>query len=191
MANIINEIFVSIGGDRRRFDALVAALGEGLSVVPERKAFRVPWTILEASWIRSESISVPSPGTSARLAFRTPVRLGPRRAMAAQWPDLIVALADRAVRLGRWQALHIEPSLGEWRRLAERTAFRELGMFPVVWDRRSGVQGGKRIPMMGLIGKLDIVAPPEALMPLLALGETMHAGGHTSLGLGRYALFCY
>ena len=42
--------------------------------------------------------------------------------------------------------------------------------------------------MMGLIGTLDIVHPRPELMTLLALGETMHIGGHTALGLGRYEL---
>ena len=42
--------------------------------------------------------------------------------------------------------------------------------------------------MSGYLGALDIARPPERLMPLLALGETMHVGGGVSLGLGRYDL---
>ena len=63
-------------------------------------------------------------------------------------------------------------------------------MVLVTWQRRSGAQAGQALTMTGLVGKLDIVTPPEGLMPLLALGETMHGGSHTALGLGRYSLYC-
>lgn len=173
------------------FDALMAALADGIAIVPGRKGFRAVWCVREASWTRSESTGVPKATTSwVRLTFHTPVRLGPRRALGVRWPDLIVSLADRASRFARWQGLNVEADLGTWRRLGEGTRFRDEGMRPCAWDRRSGGQGGKKIPMVGLTGKLDIERPGEALMPLLVLGATMHVGGHTALGLGRYELFC-
>ncbi len=173
------------------FDALIAAVADGIAVVPGRKGFRHPWVVHDAGWTRQESISVPRAPTSyARLLFHTPVRLGPRRALGSRWPDLVVSLAERAARFARWQGVRVDPDLGAWRQLAERTKFVDAGMLPCVWHRRSGGQGGRRIPMAGLIGTLDIIMPHEALMPLLALGTTMRVGGHTALGLGRYELFC-
>jgi hypothetical protein len=172
------------------FDALMAALADGIAIVPGRKGFRLRWRVQEANWTRSESILVPKVTASwARLKFRTPIRLGPRRALGARWPDVVVSLADRAARFALWQGLSVEAELGMWRRLGERITFRDNDMRPCAWDRRSGGQGGRKIPMVGLIGQLDIEKPSEVIMPLLALGETMHVGGHTALGLGRYELY--
>jgi hypothetical protein len=171
------------------FDSFLAALAGGVAIAIERPAFRRPWTVLDAQWTRTESVAVPVPNEFARLIFRTPVRLGLRRSVGWHWPGMIAALADRAARMARWQGLHVDPEPLYWRSVGEKLIFRDSMMRPAApWVRRSGAQGGRQIAMMGVEGALDIVRPPEALMPLLALGETMHVGSHTALGLGRYEL---
>ena len=175
---------------QKAFDALTSALQIGISIRPERRGRRVPIEILDANWVRTESITVPMPTGSSRLLFKTPVRLGPRRSLRTHWPDLIVALADRVSRLARWQGITIEPQLGRWRDLAEKLEFRDEEMVFESWGRRSGAQGGRYVPMMGMRGTIDIVrTPPEALV-LLAIGQHTFVGGHTALGLGRYELLC-
>jgi hypothetical protein len=172
------------------FDALISAFHVGMSIRPERRGPRVPLEILEAAWVRTESISVPQPTGSSRLLFKTPVRLGPRRSLSRHWPDLIVALADRVSRLARWQGIMIEPQLGRWRDLAEKLEFRDEGMVFEGWARRSGAQGGRCVPMMGMRGSLDIIHTPPDVLVLLAIGQHIFVGGHTALGLGRYELLC-
>ena len=168
------------------FDAFIAALGHGIAIRPLSRLRRVSFDIIETAWSRAERIAMPVATNPAWLRFQTPVRLGPRRALRAHWPDLIVALADRVSRLARWQGLLVPANLGEWRRRAERIDFDDRKMRAVAWDRRSGAQRGQLVPMIGLIGTLEIVSVHEDLLPLLALGQLVHAGGHTTLGLGRY-----
>lgn len=57
-------------------------------------------------------------------------------------------------------------------------------------QRHSGTQNQK-LPLGGLIGSATLSGPAEALqalMPLLQLGEQLHMGKETVMGLGRYKL---
>jgi CRISPR/Cas system endoribonuclease Cas6 (RAMP superfamily) len=57
-------------------------------------------------------------------------------------------------------------------------------------ERRSGTQGQK-LPLGGLIGIATLQGPAahlQALLPLLQLGEQVHIGKETVMGLGRYQL---
>jgi hypothetical protein len=170
------------------FDAFVSALKSGVAVRAMVRNRREPIQIFQADWSRSERIPVPSSTGPSWLRFHTPVRLGPRRALRAHWPDLILSLVDRLSHLCRWQGLTVDVNLSEWRGRAERMKFDDKGMRAETWDRRSGAQGGRQVPMMGLTGTLQLNAVPEVLLPLLAIGQHVHVGGHTALGLGRYEL---
>ena len=55
------------------------------------------------------------------------------------------------------------------------------------WERYSQRQD-VRMKMGGLIGKISFKGNLEEFMPLIQLGEFIHAGKGTSFGLGRYEL---
>jgi CRISPR/Cas system endoribonuclease Cas6 (RAMP superfamily) len=57
-------------------------------------------------------------------------------------------------------------------------------------QRHSGTQNQK-LPLGGLIGTATLSGPTAAmqtLLPLLQLGERLHIGKETAMGLGRYQL---
>lgn len=72
---------------------MLAALAHGVTIVPGRSDFRWPWAVVDADWTRSQTVEVPRAASCVRLAFATPLRIGPRRALGGRWPDLIVSLA--------------------------------------------------------------------------------------------------
>jgi hypothetical protein len=170
------------------FDAFVSGLESGIAIDERPGAARRPFVVEAAEWSRTEAIDVPSGGMALRLSFRTPLQLGPRHTLGMRYPDIIVSAAERAAGLAIWQGFRVEPELGRWRDIAKQLSFNDEGLRPVTWERRSGAQGGRLIGMAGLVGHLDIIRPPESILPLLALGETMHVGGGSALGLGRYDL---
>ncbi|MBI5326725.1 MAG: CRISPR system precrRNA processing endoribonuclease RAMP protein Cas6 [Deltaproteobacteria bacterium] len=55
------------------------------------------------------------------------------------------------------------------------------------WERYSARQD-VRMKMGGLIGKIDFKGNMEEFMPLIRLGEFIHAGKGTSFGLGKYEI---
>lgn len=63
------------------FDAFVRAFEDGLASRPNRRGVRTTFEILDAQWTRGEKLKVPINTGSARLVFRTPLRLGPRHAI--------------------------------------------------------------------------------------------------------------
>lgn len=172
------------------FDALLAAVssGEGLAIGPDPGARRVRLPLISADWQLRRSIPSRPLGPLARLLFRTPLRLGPRHALGLRYSDIIVSAADRVAALARWQGLAVEPSLSAWRDVAKRLVFDDGTLRAVAWTRRSGAQAGRAVPMAGLCGALDIRRPPESIAPLLIIGEQIHVGAGTSLGLGRFDL---
>lgn len=57
-------------------------------------------------------------------------------------------------------------------------------------QRHSGTQN-QQLPLGGLIGSTTLIGPTadlQALLPLLQLGEQLHIGKETVMGLGRYRL---
>ena len=167
---------------------LLAALDGGITL-RETGGRRVPVEITAATWWRTERVPVPEPPDRAILRFATPLRLRATGPLSSSPADLVFALVERAAGLARWQGLLVAPDWSGWRDLGKTIHADADAMRPTSWQRRSSLQA-RSFTMAGLLGDLVIHHPPEALMPLLALGATAHVGAHTSLGLGRYTLIC-
>ena len=165
---------------------LLAMLETGLTL-REAGGRRVPFEATSAAWWRSERIVVPDQPETAILRFTTPLRLRATGSLSTDPADLVFALVERACGLARWQGLRVTPPWSQWRDLGKSLTADSSTMRPTSWQRRSSLQA-KRFGMAGLLGDLVLHHPPQALMPVLALGATAHVGAHTSLGLGRYTL---
>jgi hypothetical protein len=101
---------------------------------------------------------------------------------------LIPSLGNRIAGLARWQDCAVE---ADWRSIADhaRSLRYDPGdLSPNGWRRASRRQGRTDIPVEGLNGSLIIEGDLAPVWPLLALGVLCHAGGRSSLGLGRYEL---
>ena len=173
---------------RELLDGLLAMLDAGLTL-REAGGMRVPFQPLAAAWWRTERVAVPEAPDRAILRFTTPLRLRASGPLGTTPADLVFAMVERAAGLARWQGLLVEPDWSGWRNRGKTIGADSRAMRPLAWERRSSLQG-KRFAMAGLLGDLVLHNPPEALMPVLALGATAHVGAHTSLGLGRYELIC-
>ena len=127
------------------------------------------------------------------LAFETPleIRLRDAAGHAAESPfalaTMVATLGNRISGLARWQDAAVD---GDFQALKEHAATLQVQVLdhpPEHWRRFSHRQG-QWIPMAGRRPVVLIEGRLAELMPLLAIGETCHAGSHASLGLGRYAL---
>ncbi len=181
-------------------EALVAALRQGDPLRAAGPGGRDPAesvTVIRARRLLSaEGLSVPAAAAAAELTLVTPLQL--RRGTETAFDglgSLVASLGNRISGLARWQDCAVA---ADWRGLV---AFAEnlrcdAELRPVRWMRWSGRQGGRAIPMDGLIGRIVIDGGPGngpggglgPLVPLLALGATAHAGSHAALGLGAYDL---
>ena len=131
------------------------------------------------------------------LAFETPLEIRPRQRACgvaggggeagSDFPMLTASLGNRISGLARWQDAAIEADFRGLKDQAAAVAVRLLEHAPDRWLRFSRRQG-QWIPMAGrrLVALIEGDLAP--LLPLLAIGETCHAGSHASLGLGRYTL---
>lgn len=173
------------------FDALIDALAHGVAQGEEPGSPRRPLGIVSADWSRREGVAIPAPCREARLLWRTPLRIGPRRALGQRWADVIVSAAERVAGLAAWQGLAVACDLRAWRARASGLAADDTDIVPVRWERATSRNPGRPIPMMGYAGALAFHRPPPEVLTVLALGERTHLGGGAALGLGRYALACY
>ncbi len=166
--------------------ALEQALAGGIDLRQGgRHVVPLPPLAMEAA--RSEAVAVPDRADLAVLDFGTPVHLHRGRRMAGSADGLAAALARRVAALARWQDLDVT-GLDVAVAQAGRLTYRQDALYPVAWTRYSVRQPGRRIEMRGLAGRLVIEGNLAPLLPLLALGETCHAGLHCALGLGQYRL---
>lgn len=167
-------------------EALVRALRQGVNVNGD-------WQTLECRdrSIRSfAQVSVPPAGTPLLVRMHTPlsIRRGDQ-AIAAGFGDLASSLTLRLEAIARWQDAALvapwEQVVAQGRTIATH-AVADSGQ-QSRWSRGSRRQD-RSIPMAGTLGQWLVDCPPPELLHLLALGQTTHAGGRTTLGLGRYSI---
>jgi hypothetical protein len=133
----------------------------------------------------------PHPVTRLRIHFVTPLRLrtGGRYNLQPTFPQLIQALLRRLHLLGCIHANWDDEVA--WRKpllaLADRASAQFAFWHIYRWARNSGTLH-RSIDMDGVLGQLEVTGDLNPLMPALRLGEHLHIGSGTTMGLGRYRL---
>lgn len=170
------------------FDALVDALAQppGLALWAGHET-GARLRLLDAYWTRSASLPEDLPVSRLALAFRTPLRIGPKDALGTSFQHMIFGLVERGMALGRWMGIHFEPNLSEWRDRVKPVRFETQDLRPVVWDTYSSRNG--RDKAAGYIGTLRIVNPEPSVMAMLRFGTVVHAGRAPAKGYGRFEIY--
>jgi hypothetical protein len=126
-----------------------------------------------------------------RLEFVTPLRMrtGGRYNARPNFAEVAGALLRRLHFLaalyggGEASTAWTHPLLAQ----ADRVRTEEARFELYRWDRFSGRQG-RRVAMDGVVGWLEASGELGGLMPALRLGEWVHVGSGTSMGMGRYRI---
>jgi len=136
---------------------------------------------------------VPSPPMEADIELVTPLRLkrqgrlvGPAELDARQ---LLTALARRFESLSKYYGRPCEPSNPGW--VAEAAANTDLVSKQLRWTdwTRYSSRQHASMEMGGLMGRVTLGGSGlGSVWPLLFLGQWLHLGKGTSLGLGQYRL---
>ena len=163
-------------------EALVRALREGVRG-PDGRGL----TITDRQNSIYEAVAVPPPAAMFGLRFETPLDLRRERADTPVLPSLVASLCNRISGLARWQDAAVEDGWAQAMKAAcagvetlERLAPVEAG------KRSSSRQGRSDIPVNGMTGDLILAGDLASLLPLLAIGQTTHAGSHAAIGQGAY-----
>lgn len=166
--------------------------------------------VIDREFWSEERVAAPTAAAAAVLAFETPLDIRERRRndghelasvrgetaerawegdgeAAFDFVRFIATLGNRVSGLARWQDVAVD---GDFRALKEQAAAVAVQVQPQPvqrWVRFSGRQE-RSIPMGGRLQVVLLEGGLGPLLPLLAIGETCHAGSHATLGLGRYRI---
>lgn len=150
--------------------------------------------VIDRRYWSEEALAEAAASESLVLAFETPLEIRHKEGARADaagssftLKSLVATLANRVSGLARWQDAAL---VTDFRALTEQAVVlpvQVLDHLPDRWRRFSRRQG-QWIPMGGRRLVVLIEGDLAPLMPLLAIGETCHAGSHASLGLGRYTM---
>ncbi|MBB4285425.1 CRISPR system precrRNA processing endoribonuclease RAMP protein Cas6 [Roseospira goensis] len=174
-------------------DALVRALrgglgggadGARLTLEPRHRAIVTP----EPPAPVMPEVVEPGLGVVA-LTVRTPLVLRRRSALVLDPLALLTSLSRRAEGFARWHDTALTVDGDALAETASALTLDGQGLSPAGWTRGSARQPGRSIPVTGVVGRLVLRGPPEALAragALLALGSRFGAGGHAAQGMGRY-----
>ena len=167
--------------------ALVGALEGGVSLWEEGK-LKVPIACIEASHERLGGFEPPAfPVREARLFFRTPLRLRSGDALAQCGASFLIALANRVARVAPWQMARLDIDWGMVHEQARRMDYEMSELLPYRFTR--GTQRARRrLPVVGLLGRMTIRGRLGAWTPLLQIGSQVNVGSHAAIGLGRFDL---
>ncbi|KAA5603779.1 CRISPR system precrRNA processing endoribonuclease RAMP protein Cas6 [Roseospira marina] len=126
---------------------------------------------------------------SVALDVRTPLVLRRKSALVLDPLALLTSLSRRAEGFARWHDTALTVDGGALAETAAALTLDGQELRPAGWTRGSARQPGRGIPVTGVVGRLVLRGPPEALAragALLALGGRFGAGGHAAQGMGRY-----
>ena len=129
-------------------------------------------------------------GGSATLEFLTPLRLKVRNRYTDSpgFQDLVENLVARVEALARFHTDEgAVPGGAEALSTARSVRIRRSELRWFDWERYSTRQRC-RMKLGGVVGRMSVEGPLDALWPWLRLGELVHVGKGTSFGLGRYAI---
>jgi hypothetical protein len=124
----------------------------------------------------------------ACLRFITPLSQRSGRESIVNPASLVTGLGGRLSGLARWHGVELAADFAAIKGIAQGLQWEAQERDAPRWFRQSQRQGARGIPMSGFLGDIRLRGDLLALAPLLALGQRCHAGGRTSLGMGRYRL---
>jgi len=165
-------------------DALVRSLRQGIRALDGRQGL----TVTSRQTQVFDGLELPPAAPALALEFQTPLLLRRDDPSAPLMPSLIASLGNRISSLARWQDAGITADWPAIKVAAHALASHEQFEPYAGHDRSSGRQQGRRIPVEGQRGTLRLAGDLEPLLPLLAIGQTCHAGSHAALGQGRYRI---
>jgi hypothetical protein len=164
--------------------ALVAALRGGVSVAPGARArARLEVTGVETRQLPRPEVT-PDPN-EAMVVFDSPACFARGAAQAVGIETLLGSLFGRLAGLAAWHGIALDADHEALAEATERVRLDASRLRPAAWDRIAVAQGGRRIPMVGVLGSLWLSGPLGPLAPALALAPTAHLGSHTAFGMGR------
>jgi CRISPR-associated endoribonuclease Cas6 len=137
--------------------------------------------------------SVPGAPSAIRLRFQTPLRLQRDERLVTpetfRFSDLFGPLLRRVSMLTYFHTdTPLETDFAGLMQQARRVEPREVKLAWKDWTRYSARQKTE-MQMGGLVGEITIdLAEASPLWPYLWLGQWVHAGKGTSMGLGRYTI---
>ena len=134
----------------------------------------------------------PQPDTPLAITFETPLRLAENnRPLSSQCFQPHHLLRNLIRRVSMLSFFHTDKSLEtdfvSLNQLARNTPLQQVELSWSDWQRYSN-RKQRPIKMGGLRGHFTIESLPRELWPYLWLGQWLHAGKGTVMGLGRYRL---
>jgi hypothetical protein len=183
------------GGGRGKFAVeAVTALngnGEGTRVYDGESKVLCASFVPERIYDRTNRTASRSSAFRLTISYLTPTRLIFDRALAAV-PEFHILIRNLLRRVSNLAYFHCDGELDlDFRGLVQaaeavklvdnRTRWHD-------WERYSARQDAK-LKMGGMVGEAVYEGDVTPFIPLLALGEVLHVGKGTGMGLGRYRVF--
>lgn len=166
---------------------LIDALRGGVSIA-ESGAVRAPFAPEGVELRQRTGRTAPVLRDRAGLAILTPLAFRIDRAVVGSLGGFLPAVLRRLDGLARWHDSALRDDDGVLAAAAGSVSVEDIDLTPVAWRRRSGVQGGREIPMAGLIGRFELCGPLTPFAAALAMAEDAHVGHGAAGGMGRFAL---
>lgn len=131
------------------------------------------------------------PGDRLTLDFLTPTRLKHQGRWVEQGPPFEVLVKTLLGRISSLSYFHCgEQFEVDFRGLIDRAAGVRIERCETRWEDWSRFSGRQqqRVEMGGLVGRVTYTGDLAPYLPLLALGELVHAGKGTVFGNGQYRI---
>lgn len=141
--------------------------------------------------VQPEGLQVPDISAAVEIELLTPTNLvsDGRSLRQLEFAPLVRALLRRASALS---AFHCNAALElDYRALVDRAGTVHVAQADTrhVSFKRYSSRQGQRVPQEGLVGRARLEGDAlRELAPLLALGEVVHVGKGTAMGMGRYQI---
>lgn len=123
------------------------------------------------------------------IFFQTPARLVNRKKVVRELPFMVL-IRNLLRRLHHLAAFAPQPPVVDYSGLALAAEKVATGVQELSWHewQRYSHRQERPVDMDGIVGRIQYLHVPPIFHPLLKLGQWVHVGKGTSLGLGKYVI---
>jgi hypothetical protein len=142
-------------------------------------------------WEDAESAAEELDGERLRIEFLTPTFIKFKGKVSPEAPTFAALVQALLIRVPMLSAVHCgEVWKEDFRALVERAGEVKTVRDHTTWAsfRRHSSFKGRSETLEGVVGETVYAGPVEEFLPLLTMGQLVHAGKRAVFGLGRYRL---
>jgi len=169
-------------------EAAIAGCHKGIGLAENSSTLR-PWPVQDWWWCQARGLDLPKAASGYALAFTTPFKPGASHIYQGDLRSALRSLDKRTAPFARWFGLACNAGDPQIRFSLDSLMIEPISDSPRFDGFIKRESMSREIAVVGILPTFILRNVDDSLLPLLAVGQGWHLGGHNAYGFGQYRLY--